>query len=290
MEKGLGWGIIGLITFLLCWVLLFKEMYLIFVIIAVLCTVSTVKFFKFANEIEKRNKADKDTKLNDVIKSMGDFSVKHFFLSPDHNTYIGVDEINKTICIVENLLSHNIKHTSSGAIHDSNNYKYQGKAYKYSEILQSEIVEDGESITKTSRVSQIGGALIGGAVAGGIGAIVGGLSGTKKTTDSVRKITLQIIVDDISKPIRTITFLNKSYTLKKASVEYKEAYKKANHWHNLISVIIKKADEDGKMNNVGSQSHLTGSVADELTKLSQLKKEGILTEAEFDSQKQKLLG
>ena len=49
--------------------------------------------------------------------------------------------------------------------------------FSYDEIIEYELLQDGEQITKGS----LGGAVVGGALLGGVGAIVGGNIGQKKT-------------------------------------------------------------------------------------------------------------
>lgn len=72
--------------------------------------------------------------------------------------------------------------------------------YSYWDILASEVIEEGGTVTRTQRSSQIAGTLIGGLALGGVGAIIGGLSGTTKTTknDMVTPL-LRVIVNDISR-------------------------------------------------------------------------------------------
>ncbi|MGR5973316.1 hypothetical protein ACT7CX_19865 [Bacillus cereus] len=48
------------------------------------------------------------------------------------------------------------------------------KEYDFADLIQSEILEDGVSISKVSNVSMLSRVLVGGALAGGVGAIVGG--------------------------------------------------------------------------------------------------------------------
>ena len=49
---------------------------------------------------------------------------------------------------------------------------------KFSNIISVELTEDGQTIYSKSTIRTIGGTVIGGALAGGAGAIVGGLSGS----------------------------------------------------------------------------------------------------------------
>lgn len=122
------------------------------------------------------------------------------------------------------------------AISDLNN----NYTFNFSDIIESEIIEDDSTITKTSRTSQIGGALVGGALAGGVGAVVGGLSGSKTSEKAVNKITLKIVVNNLQTPNFYIDFLNSANPLNNSDSRLIEARDKANHWHSLLSVIIKR--------------------------------------------------
>jgi hypothetical protein len=162
--------------------------------------------------------------------------------------------------------------------------------YKYRDILSSEITSDGETIISTNRGSQLGGALLGGLIGGGIGAVIGGLSGSQTSESKIKNINLQIVVNDTKNPVFNITFLKSQLGVYKNSTEYKNSFESANYWYNLISVLIRKADEEDRIKETKKQPNIeTLSIADEISKLVSLKEQGILTEDEFNQQKLKLL-
>lgn len=175
------------------------------------------------------------------------------------------------------------------------NGNFNLKEINYDDILRVEIVEDGVSVTQTSRRGQIGGALLGGVLAGGVGAIIGGLSSEKRNVDKVKNIQLQIIINNTNQPIQKINFLDSDDYIPKSDDEYKRYYKKAQHWYNSIEVLIHKADKESNdvrslsNNNIDNFNKTSISVADELKKLNELKKDGVLSVEEFESQKKKLL-
>jgi hypothetical protein len=63
----------------------------------------------------------------------------------------------------------------------------------------------------------------------------------------------------------------------------------AKQWQARLDIFIKLADKEDLL-SVVSTSRVSSSLSEELLKLSDLKTRGILTQAEFDSQKAKLLG
>lgn len=215
------------------------------------------------------------------LKELHDFTATQTVLGKDGATGLAVDEGRKKIAL--------IKKTKNDV---------DLKIITYRELLSSEIFEDGETVTKTSRGSQLGGALLGGIALGGVGAIIGGLSGKTKSDDKVRNIHLRVTVNNISSPLHDISFMTSSEGSKgfsKTAQEYKDGISQARHWHALIEVLIRKADSEDaeaerrKRATNEDNSSGYGSLADELMKLSKLKDKGILSEEEFAQQKGKLL-
>jgi uncharacterized protein YecT (DUF1311 family) len=209
------------------------------------------------------------------ITHISDFTETQKIMGVNGLVGLAIDEQRKKICLI--------------------NYpQKQFRVISYQDLLSSEIFEDGASISKTMRGSQIAGAIIGNIAFGGVGAIIGGLSGKRKTTGTVNRIDFRLTVNDIKQPIFDINFLNKE--TQKDKPIYQEALQKARHCHGLVEVLIKRADmedrqQDQKINtsNVQQVSQQT-SVADELKKLADLRDSGALTAEEFQQQKRKLLG
>jgi Short C-terminal domain len=67
--------------------------------------------------------------------------------------------------------------------------------------------------------------------------------------------------------------------------ELKNPLESIEYFHKAISVLIKQNEKETTTNN---QTNVN-SIADEIKKLSDLHKEGLLTEEEFNSQKHRLL-
>lgn len=116
----------------------------------------------------------------------------------------------------------------------------------YEDILQIEIIQDEESITQTSRGSQLAGTIVGGLALGGTGMIVGGLSGKKNHHTKVSNIGLQFVVNDTSNPVRRILFYEYLLPLKTNEDKYKNSYSNVNEWFKLVEVLIHQADKNDK--------------------------------------------
>ena len=227
-------------------------------------------FFIFA----KIKRSNKQNTLIDKFKKIKNFELDRGMISNDLKKGIAVDNTKNKICILKN-----------------NKDSIDTIIYEYRDLLESEILEDGESVTKTSRGSQLGGALLGGMIFGGVGAVIGGLSGKKTHTDKVSSIDLKIIVNDINSPMIIINFMSLPGA-EKSTTTYKNNIQSAREWNSLLSVLIKKADKEDLENNkksiVDNKKQLV-SLADEIIKLKSLKEDGIITEEEFQNEKNNLL-
>ncbi|MBY6113307.1 hypothetical protein KUW09_04790 [Mameliella alba] len=167
---------------------------------------------------------------------------------------------------------------------------YDG-TYSFAEIAEVALIKDGTTVTSTNRGSQAVGAAVGAVAFGGLGALIGGLSGSSTEQDRVRRITLRIKVDDPDHPVHDIT------------VFYWEASKKGVKTDGmLLSPVLKKAEELGthvsnairrsakKAETASVASTLEHSTTLQISELWRLKEAGALTEQEFLNEKAKILG
>lgn len=144
----------------------------------------------------------------------------------------------------------------------------------YSDIISYELLQDGEAITKGS----IGNAIVGGALFGGVGAIVGGSIGSKKTKQEISEYRIKIITKNKSYPELFINFLTVG-KVKSGSILYKSYAGNAQHVLSMLTIIS---------NSVSSQPQ-TMSVTDEIIKYKELLDNGIITQEDFDAKKKHLM-
>lgn len=165
--------------------------------------------------------------------------------------------------------------------------------YPYSDIMGCEIIEDGKTTYRKS--STLGRAVVGGIIAGGAGAIIGGLSGKEKEKKEINNLDFKIVFKDTNKPSFKIRFFdaweetaNTKKSIKITDSVYGPIFQKAlnnlKEWKDTIEIIIDRIDNEQK--RVSNQSL---SISDELVKLNELKEKGVLTEEEFQQQKKKIL-
>lgn len=153
------------------------------------------------------------------------------------------------------------------------------KIYKYSDIVDFELLEDGESIIKKGGVGR---AVAGGLLFGGVGAVVGGVTGKQKTKSLCESLKIKITINDINNPVVYVKFI--TVETKKDSLTYTSAYKAAQMCLSTLKLIMN--DKDNEIANSNAQI----SAADEILKFKNLLDSGIITEEEFIKKKNELLG
>lgn len=112
--------------------------------------------------------------------------------------------------------------------------------YTFCQLLSSELKIDEDTVTKTDRLSQTTGALVGATLAGGVGAIVGGLSAKSRTTTETKRITLRLVIDDLLHPVHDMVFFTaENESAGQPEIEtIKKSLALAERWHALLSIAI----------------------------------------------------
>lgn len=173
------------------------------------------------------------------------------------------------------------------------------RVFSFEDIMSVELCEDSATIASKSTMRTIGGTLVGGAIAGGAGAVVGGLSGNTNIKKEVSTVKVKIMLRNLERPaviIKCFDYVSMAHSevAKNNNLSwniYKRGLGHAKKIIDLVSVIIDDVDHSEKIDLHSSNTTANGTmlVADELAKLVDLKNKGILTEEEFLKQKNKLL-
>lgn len=147
--------------------------------------------------------------------------------------------------------------------------------HSYEDIIEFELLEDGETITKGA----LGSAIAGGILFGGTGAIVGGITGKKTTRKVIETFKIKIVINNIDNPVEYIDLISKK--TKTNSSAYEKAYRDAHKILSTLSAITQSIKETDNIN--------TNSVADEILKYKNLLDIEAITQDEFDAKKKELL-
>lgn len=151
--------------------------------------------------------------------------------------------------------------------------KAEPKIYNYSDIVNYEIYENGGSITK----GRAGSALVGGALLGATGAIIGASRG-KKQIETCRSLSVQVTINDPDSPNFSIPLITSQ--TKTDSFTYRVSVQAA---QNIISSFE-------YMQNCSKCNSSSTSAADEIKKFKDLLDSGTITSEEFAAKKKQLLG
>lgn len=156
------------------------------------------------------------------------------------------------------------------------------KFIKYNEILDFELLEDGNSVSSGG----VGRAVAGGVLFGGAGAIVGGVTGKKKSTNIATSMQIKITTRDINNPVIFIKIFKGEH--KKGSFMYNSFQKNAHSIISMLQIAVDKINQTSSNTSTLIQE-TSKSKVDELKELKDLLDSGILTQEEFNSEKTKVL-
>lgn len=169
--------------------------------------------------------------------------------------------------------------------------------FNYSDIIEVSYEENGNQLYTKSAARTVGGAVVGGVLMGGTGAVIGGLSGASKQNKEIKKMDIKILLRNTSRTSCVLNFKAVDTVLATKNDADRQLYenylKHANQAKDTLAVIIDNAKQvnDSALKIVAQVPTMSQtSIADELAKLAKIKADGILTDEEFQMQKSKLLG
>ena len=201
-------------------------------------------------------------KIYDVLKQNRDFtSMKTLAMRADKEVHL--DTNSKKIAII-----------------DKNNSDISVDYIPFSSVVECEILESNISIAKGS----ISRAVIGGAIAGGVGAVVGSVSA--KSSNYSESLAVRIVTNNLNSPLFVINYFSSKQ--KKDSSLYKNAFSDAQNLYATLTSII-KSNESLLSTSLNQQNAEQNSLSEQISALSKLHDEGILTDSEFESKKNQIL-
>ena len=155
--------------------------------------------------------------------------------------------------------------------------------FRYDEIIDYELSEDGNTVTKGG----IGSAMVGGALFGGVGAVVGGIYGKQSRTE-IKSINLHISLSNPYVQSLDIEFITPGMKVMSGDTLHKSYQKTANNVIALLDGMCREVEAEQQKGAPASTP--AQSAADEILKYKQLLDCGAITEEEFKAKKKQLLG
>lgn len=145
----------------------------------------------------------------------------------------------------------------------------------YDDLIEFELYEDNETVLKGG----VGRAVVGGALFGGVGAVVGAT--TRKSKRIVNSLYIRISTRSVG--MLKIVFIRCETPMDSFT------YRVSKDFADKIISQLETIADSNKNNAPGTGNNNSAFVADELLKLKQLLDMGVLTKEEFESQKKKIL-
>ncbi len=152
------------------------------------------------------------------------------------------------------------------------------KIINFSDIVSYRVNQNGHNETKHHGITR---AIVGGALAGGVGAIVGATTGGKQT-DYIDHLGLIISLKDGSN--FEVVFIRKIEQIKSNSLSARASIESLNKLISLIDSIIAQ-NQASNIDKINSNSDTSNDSADEIRKFKKLAEDGIITQEEFEAKK-----
>ncbi len=188
----------------------------LFILILIVSVVvwRVVKYF--IDKKSQDNRQNSMWNLEDALKDEG-FVVSKQVVDSKSKYSLLVDELGKKFALI-----------------DVNQGEYY--VYNFSDLIDYNILEDGNSIISGTS----GGALVGGLLFGGVGAVVGA-SGQRKTSKTCSSMSVVITVNDLSNPQLNISLITKE--IETSCEEYEIAMDTASKFQSVLAVVKSRADK-----------------------------------------------
>lgn len=236
------------------------------IIIAVVVVIAIITFASVSKDNQKLEETVTAVASNE--SALSNFTATKTIEGPLGTYKVCVDEANEKVAYIS---------------------KEGTKVFSFEDMISVELLESGVTISKKSTARTLGGALVGGVLAGGAGMVVGGLSGSSRERRKVSSIIVKVTLRDVSNPsLNIVCFEN--YKLPPYSDEEGMYlfYGPAQEIVDTLTVIIDKVDARSPKTET-SVNPTSNSLSDEIAKLHQMLKDGIITEEEFSKMKDKLI-
>lgn len=112
------------------------------------------------------------------------------------------------------------------------------RIFDFSQLTAVEVFRDGSSLTTTNRGGQVAGAAVGAVLLGPAGLLLGGLTGSKRSIETITKLSLMIYVNDFIQPTYEVVFHQHlgSGGTKVSDLTY--TINELNAWHGRMQAIL----------------------------------------------------
>lgn len=112
------------------------------------------------------------------------------------------------------------------------------RIYSFDQLVAVEVERNGISLQKTNRGSQAMGAAVGGLLLGPAGLLLGGLTGSKRNEERVKRLSLRLFTNDLHTPVTEVIFFDSASGMTPDSEPVMKAARQLENWHGRFRVIL----------------------------------------------------
>ena len=202
-----------------------------------------------------------------------DFVPSQMYLDNGGSGGIALNEVTKKLCLMKSA-------------------EAPPRYLSYTELLASGVLKNGVFLDQTTRTNP---KEIIDVIQDQLKATLASEANDPLPKNQTQKIDLCLVINDKDDPIHLINFLDMD--AKEGGVIYDKALNNVKHWHHLLSELINQADNQTLSTTYDAElprgnenrTNPIASTADELTNLSALLEKRLITQEEFNTQKERLL-
>lgn len=174
------------------------------------------------NHTIKKNEIQARELVNSELTKK-EFEKDKLLLANDFRTAIGINKHNKNVILLtRNKLDE----------------EFKSKIINFEEIIEVKIKKNHETLTKTSRGSQVAGTAVGGLAFGAIGGLAGSISASKTSTNITKRLSLELVINDLDFPSFESVFINMENGIQENSESFNNLTKDLDYWYRLFTVIL----------------------------------------------------
>jgi hypothetical protein len=170
----------------------------------------------------KKNETQAHELINKHLRTQ-EFIEDKLLLANDFRTAIGINKDNKNVILLtRNKLDE----------------EFKSKIISFEDIIEVKIKKNHETLTKTSRGSQVAGAAVGGLAFGSVGSLAGALSANKTSSNITKRLSLELVISDLDFPSFESVFINMENGIQENSESFNNLTKDLDYWYRLFTVIL----------------------------------------------------